>query len=107
MNVIINSDVYNIAKRIKDIDRDYFIVYNTSKNVYEVHNSSQIGSTYCVYIPYNTLDVRTLEFVYMTQSKFISDIIAKIDSENKLKENAEKSRVFLTLNETITDTFKK
>ena len=107
MNVIINSDVYNIAKRIKDIDRDYFIVYNTSKNVYEVHNSSQIGSTYCVCIPYNTLDVRTLEFVYMTQSKFISDIIAKIDSENKLKENAEKSRVFLTLNETITDTFKK
>ncbi len=107
MNVIINSDVYNIAKRIKDIDRDYFIVYNTSKNVYEVHNSSQIGSTYCVCIPYNTLDVRTLEFVYMTQSKFISDIIAKIDSENKLRENAEKSRVFLTLNETITDTFKK
>lgn len=104
--IVIENDVYNIAKRIKYIDRDYFIVYNTSKENYEIHNKSQIGSTYCVTIPYNTLDERTLDFVYKTQSKNIEEILCKIENENKLHENAEKSRVFLQLNESVKDMLK-
>ena len=105
--IVIENDVYNIAKRIKYIDRDYFIMYNTSKENYEIHNSSQQGSTYCVTIPYNTLDERTLDFVYKTQSKNIEEILCEIENENKLHENAEKSRVFLQLNESVKDVLKQ
>ena len=105
--IVIENDVYNIAKRIKYIDRDYFIVYNTSKENYEIHNKSQMCTTYCVTIPYNTLDERTLDFVYKTQSKNIEEILCEIENENKLHENAEKSRVFLQLNESVKDVLKQ
>lgn len=104
--IVIENDVFNIANRIRDIDIDYFIVYNASKDNYEIHNQSQIGSTYCVTIPYNTLDERTINFVYKTQSKNIEEILCEIEKENKLHENAEKSRVFLQLNESAKDVLK-
>ena len=47
MKIKLIYDVYNISKRIKEIDKDYYIVYDTSKNKFEVHNSSQIGGSYC------------------------------------------------------------
>ena len=103
----IAHDVYNIANRIKDIDRDYYIVYNTDCSRFEVHHSSQIGSTYCCSVPYNALDERTLNYVYMTQSTNIENILEDIDRENKLRENAEKSCVLSRFNDSIENTLKE
>ena len=89
MKLKINSDVYNISKRILDIDKDYYIVYNTSTKKYEVHCSSQKDTTYCVTVPYSTLDERTLNYVYQTSSKNIDKILSKIESDNISQENAQ------------------
>ena len=89
----ISNYIYTaIINQVKNIPRDidYFIVYNASKDNYEIHNQSQIGSTYCVTIPYNTLDERTINFVYKTQSKNIEEILYPIEKENKLYEKEEK-----------------
>lgn len=102
MKIVINSDVYNISKRIKDIENDYYIVFNTSKNSYEVHCSNQLDTSYCLTVPFKNLDTRTLDYVYQTKSENIDKILNQIESENKIKENAEKQGVLNDLNEALT-----
>ena len=41
------DDAFSIVKRIKALNRGYFIVYNTTMHRYEVHNSFQ-RSTFCI-----------------------------------------------------------
>lgn len=62
----ITSDVFNISKRIKKIDTGYFILYDNKKDKYEIHNSKQPFCSYCLTVPYNSLDNRTLLFVCKT-----------------------------------------
>jgi len=82
LNKIILSDVYNIAKRLKEIDQNYFVVYNTSKYKYEVHNSRQIGDSYCLTVPFDCLDARTIVLVQQSRIKNISEMVEKMDFEN-------------------------
>ena len=95
--MIMEHDVFNISQRVKEIDEGYYVVLNTSKQKFEIHNSKQIGSSYCLTLPYSQLDERTLTYVYQTMSKNVEQILEKIENENKLKESAEKSS---TLNKT-------
>ena len=80
---LINSDVYFIAERIKQIDKNYFIVFNRLKNKFEVHAFGQAGGTYCFTIPFDALDERTLEFTLKTRSQNMAQIIKEIDEANQ------------------------
>ena len=88
MKVQIFNDMFNISKRIKNIDRNYYVIFNISKQKFEVHNSSQIGSSYCLTIPYDKLDERTLKLVLKTKSANIEEILEKIENDNNILENA-------------------
>ena len=103
MHFKIRHDVYEISKRIKDIDRYYFIVYDTSKSCFEIHNSYQIDSTYCLTLPFEFLDERTLQYVRETSSANIEKILQKIEDENKLAENAQIRSVLSQFNQSIED----
>lgn len=103
MKIRIESDVYNISKRVKYIDKDYYVVYNTSTGKFEIHNSSQIGSTFCLTLPFKELDERTLEHINETKSENIEKIISKIDHNNKIRESAEKSSTFSNIYESLKD----
>ena len=101
MKIRICEDVYDISKRIKYIDDGYYVVYNTSKQVFEIHNSKQIGSTFCLTLPFNELDERCLKHVLKTQSSNIDEIIKKIENDNNLRESAIKTSAFSQINETL------
>lgn len=101
MKIKIFQDVYNIAKRLKNIDRDYYVVYNTSKQKFEIHNSNQVGLSYCLTLPFNQLDERTLKFVLKTQSANIEEILEQIENDNKHLESTEKSSAFSNMFETL------
>ena len=101
MKIRILFDVYNIAKRLKNIDRDYYVVYDTSKQQFEIHNSNQAGSTYCLTLPYNQLDERALKLVRKTQSANIEEILEQIENDNKHLESTEKSCAFSNMFETF------
>ena len=58
--ILLDCDPFYISSRIKEVDENYFIVFNTARNVYELHSSAQIGSTYALTIPYSQLDERTI-----------------------------------------------
>lgn len=81
MKIKIESDVYDIVNRIKEIDDGYYIVYNTAKMVYELHNSKQPYS-YCLTIPYDEIDNRLIDLICVTNIRNIDNIIEDIDNNN-------------------------
>ena len=101
MKIKLTYDVYNISKRIKEIDKDYYIVYDTSKNKFEVHNSSQIGGSYCLTLPFTSLDERTLKYVRKTSSANIDCILNQIENDNNILKSAEKTSAFNVAYEAI------
>ena len=90
---LIENDVYFISQRIKEIDKNYFIVFNISKNKFEVHCLGQIWGSYCFTIPYETLDERTLFYTLKTKSDNLQKIIEEIDKANEKlqKDNIKKA----------------
>lgn len=91
MLIKILEDVHDITRRLKEIDTDYFVVYNSTKKCFEVHNSSQ-KHTYCLTIPFKTLDSRAVDLTIKTRRENIEKILKEIDeNNNKLeKENLRK-----------------
>ncbi len=87
MKQIITHDVFNISSRIKQLDNNYYIVYDTKLNRYEIHNKKYKDSL-CLVVPYKNLDCRTIELVRKSQDveKCLNDIEvnnAKINQRNK------------------------
>lgn len=90
MLIKIESDNYFIAQRIKEIDSNYLLMFNTKTKKYEVHNLGQAGDTFCVCLPFITLDERTIHFVQKTRIENIDKVLNEIDKENLKNERKNK-----------------
>mgnify|MGYP001000667952 CR=1 FL=1 len=82
MLIPIETNVYNIPERLKEIDKDYFVVFNTEAQQFEVHNLGQIGNTLALNIPYDELDNRTIDLVQKTRIENAKKIFDEIDRQN-------------------------
>jgi hypothetical protein len=92
MKIKIENDVFDIVKRIKDLDEGYFILFDTTKKQFEVHNKNQ-NSTYCLTVPFGELDKRLVDLIKYSNMKNIDKIIEDIDRNNiKLEQNMEDNR---------------
>jgi len=107
MKIKLTHDVYGIAKRIKNLDRGYFIVYDTEKEKFEVHNNLQLGSSYCLTLPYSELDARALDYVAKTSCTNIERILEEIESENRIQESADTSSALNQMNELVAEELKE
>lgn len=83
MKIRITNDLYSIAERLKEIDDGYFILYNKKSGRYEVHSSKQHHDTYCLAVPYDCLDARTVELVKSTRREYMDNILNEIERNNK------------------------
>lgn len=83
---IIETNVYDIPQRLREIDPGYFIVYNHADREFEVHHKEQIGNTFCLSIPYPELDCRTLYRVRETNIARAKIIMAQIEEEQIQRE---------------------
>ena len=92
MKIKIESDVFDVSKRIKEIDENYFIMFNLNNNKYELHCASQ-PNTYCFSYPYEDLDERFIDMIYKTNIANIDNIIEQIDNNNAKIENNVNSSV--------------
>ena len=81
MKIKIESDVHDIHERLKEIDDGYYLVYDTEKELYELHNSNQQNS-FCLTIPFDCVDARIIDMVYVTSIDNIDNIIEDIDTNN-------------------------
>lgn len=93
MRIKIESDVFDIVNRIKLIDKNYYVVYNTNSKKFEIHNS-RYRCSYCLTIPYKNLDARTLNLIHKTSAKNYDSVVKDIDLENERlkKKQIEKTR---------------
>lgn len=81
MKIEIESDVFDIIKRIKDIDKNYYIMYNLDNCKYELHYRG-LPNTYCFTCPFDNLDKRFIDLVYKTNIQYIDNIVEDIDNNN-------------------------
>ncbi len=79
--ILIENDIFDINTRLKAIDDGYFIVYNTVKNKYEVHNRKNGINTYAITVPFDELDYRTVILVNRTIKCNVDKLFAEIDSQ--------------------------
>lgn len=92
MLVEILDDVFFIGNRIREIDKDYRIFFNTKRKKFEIHCIGQIGNSYCLTVPFSCLDARTVELVRKTRIENRERLINEIDLENqKIQEKNQKN----------------
>lgn len=89
----IHSDVFDISKRLKEIDSGYYAVYNHKYKRFEVHNRLQRGGSFCLAVPYLQLDARTVTLVRRTRAERAAAYLAEMEEENIKIEKMEKSRI--------------
>lgn len=92
----IYSDCQDIVKRLKEIDKDYFVVFNTTRKCFELHNRGQERDTFCLTLPFECLDERTIDLTLKTLSVKRDELIKEIEKEN---EKMEKSKCRAILND--------
>jgi hypothetical protein len=80
----LTGDLYNIVGRIKDIDPDYFVVYNVKICKFEIHNSNQKGDTLCVVLPYRELDARAVEYLHRTSVQRTDQLMQELTQSNDM-----------------------
>lgn len=93
MLIEIQNDIYFINSRLKEIDKNYQIYFNTKKDKFEIHNKEQIGDSYCLTIPYSLLDQRSVDLVRKTRIENRKKLIEEIDRENEKLEILKEKRL--------------
>ena len=98
--VMITNDVFDIANRIKEIDNDYFVMYDKKLCRFEIHNKRQKPDTLCLVLPYDTLDCRAIDKVLSTRVEYVAKQLEQMDEYNqKLQASQAKQMVQKRLQE--------
>lgn len=82
MKVEIKNDVFNIVKRLKKIDVNYFVVFDFKKKKFELHHRGQGKSTYCLTFPFSQLDARAIRHTLVTSVKNSEKLFFEIENQN-------------------------
>ena len=82
----IENDVFDISRRLKEIDKSYQVKYNLVAKRFEVHSSEQAKGSYCFSVPFGLLDERTLDYAQKTRFENFEKIISEIEKDNLLLE---------------------
>lgn len=80
MKIKIYNDVFDIVKRLKEIDDSYYVVYDNVKKRYEVWSLCE--KSMCFVVPYTTLDARTIAYALKTNSNNAQKLFNEIDKNN-------------------------
>lgn len=83
-SVLIKNDVHDIARRIRAIDRGYYVTYNCTRHRYEVHHTKNYPHSLALVLPYKQLDIRAVNYVLETRIERLDDISATIEKNNNI-----------------------
>ena len=87
------SDCQDVIPRLKEIDKDYFVVYNLDRKTFELHNHLQENGTFCLTLPFESLDERAISLTLKTQSFKRDELIKELDAENEKLEKQRKKDI--------------
>lgn len=88
----VTDNVYDIPVRLKALNRDFFVMFNTLRQKYEIHCASQIGDTLACTLPYDELDARAITHARKYAAARLEEIAREVDAYNeKLLADAERN----------------
>ncbi|MDR3263479.1 MAG: hypothetical protein LBT30_04135 [Clostridiales bacterium] len=79
--VRIENDLYDIAARLREIDGEYYPVFNKKCRRFEIHRGSGSDTLACI-PPFDRLDTRTLEYVRRTRRENAAALMEEIERDN-------------------------
>lgn len=79
------NDLFDVAKRINRVDKNYFVVFNKDKNRFEVHHKKQRGTSLS-FIVNGKLNASVIKKAIKTSIKFADEILKQVEKENCLLE---------------------
>ena len=87
----ITNDLFDIANRLRSVNENYRLYYNTHKSRYEVRNSAT--DTLEFVVPYGELDARTVEYARYTGVQNAKALLAEIERNNAKVEKQQISQL--------------
>ena len=82
MKIEIKDDVFDIVSRLKQIDSDYFVLYNLDSGRIELHCKNQAHTSYCLSFE-DRLDYRAIEKTLKTRKQNKDKLFEELKGENK------------------------
>ncbi len=79
---IVKNDLFDISRRLREIDESYYVIYSYRNKRYEVHSNLQKGSSLAVVLPFDRLDCRSIIHVLKTRRENLSNLLLEIDRCN-------------------------
>lgn len=79
--MIIKNDLFGIAKRLKRLNKAYFIVFNVKKRAFELHNRD-LKPSFALNLG-TSLDSRTIERVRKSEVKNLDKLFLKLEEDNE------------------------
>lgn len=101
--IYVESDAMDITKRLKQMDKNYFVMFNPRTQQYELHNAEQEGTTLCLNLPFDELDQRTIDYVQKYRIENFKKIIAEIEERNLKLQIEQENRIKDTQREIFKD----
>lgn len=89
--VEIQNDVFDVADRLKEIDGDYYPVYNLTRRRFEIHHRGRANTLQLV-IPYDCLDARAIQRVKETRREWVENMLRDMDRQNAKAERSVSSQ---------------
>lgn len=78
--MLIKSDVFDVADRLKEIDPNYTLHYSTSKKKYELRGKN---GELLILFPYDAIDNRMIVHARRTRVERCAEIIREMDEINR------------------------
>ncbi|MGM0409241.1 MAG: hypothetical protein ACQEQF_00660 [Bacillota bacterium] len=88
--VVIDRHISRVPKKLKELDEDYYILWNSTKERFEVHNDEQEGGSLAFVVGGNELDDRVIQKARETASHRAFKIIEELEAEYERKKRDEK-----------------
>lgn len=92
----IKNDVFNIANRIKEINKNYIVYFNTEISKYELYHEKH---GYVLTFPYDELDSRCIDYTLSTRADRI-DVKKFMEDIDRYNDNLEKKRLEAQIDKT-------
>ena len=81
MKINVKDDVFNIVKRLKQVDKDYFVVFDTNSKTFQLHCKTQPFNTFCLTL-FDALDERSIIKTLKTRKQNKDKLMEEIERNN-------------------------
>lgn len=104
--ILITNDAFGIVDRVKSINKNYVIYYNTKLKKYEVHNKKYLKNTFEFSLPCCKLDSKTIVHIIKLLKYNNINVIKDMEKQNKEIEDKNKEMLLEQTKQKFSEIYK-